>query len=66
MLSMPRDDRAELLAILAQMVISDDVVSATEVKFLEQVYTMLGVDLCRLDGSLLLTPAGTLTWSFSP
>jgi len=44
MLSMPQDDRTELLGILAQMVTSDDVVSAAEVKFLEQVYTMFGVD----------------------
>lgn len=48
MLSMPQDDRAELLATLAQMVTSDDVVSAAEVKFLEQVYTMLGVDQGQL------------------
>ncbi len=48
MLSMPQNDRAELLGILAQMVTSDDVVSAAEVKFLEQVYTMLGVDQGQL------------------
>ncbi len=48
MLSMPQDDRAALLGILAQMVTSDDVVSAAEVKFLEQVYIMLGVDQGQL------------------
>ena len=48
MLAMPQDDRTELLGILAQMVTSDDVVSPAEVKFLEQVYTMLGVDQGQL------------------
>lgn len=48
MLAMPQDDRTELLGILAQMVTSDEVVSPAEVKFLEQVYTMLGVEQTQL------------------
>jgi len=52
MLAMPQDDRTELLGILAQMVTSDDVVSPAEVKFLEQVYTMLSVDQSQLYAAL--------------